>query len=138
MACKHFAISELVAPEILSVLTESAAWRLIPEVVQANLDALREAFGDVIRINAALNVYSGVRPANCTVGAPQSRHKLTVDGVCAFDCHVADLPKLRALATAQNIRFGIVRMEAPSSTPDWAHLELSAAIVQSELDIFEP
>ena len=138
MACKHFAISELVAPEILAQLTEPAAWRLIPETIQQNLDALREAFGDVVRVNSGLNVYSGVRPANCTVGAPQSRHKLTVDGVCAFDFHVSDLPRLRALATAQNIRFGIARMENPESTPTWAHLEFSANIVQGELEIFNP
>jgi hypothetical protein len=43
MACKHFSIAELVAPEILAQLTEPAAWRLIPEKIQSNLDGLREA-----------------------------------------------------------------------------------------------
>jgi hypothetical protein len=138
MACKHFSIAELVAPEILAQLTEPAAWRLIPEKIQSNLDGLREAFGDVIRINSGVDIYSGVRPVNCTSGAPHSRHKLTVDDVCAFDCHVLNLGRFRALVTSQNMNFGIVRMENPDSTPDWAHLEFSDSIVHGHLDIFIP
>lgn len=138
MACKHFAITELVAPEILAQLSEPAAWRMIPETVQQNLDAFRDAFGSPITINSGLNIYCGVRPANCPVGASQSRHKLVVDGVCAFDMHSSDLDALRRLATSQNIRFGIVRMESPASTPTWVHLEFSAGLVQSEIDVFNP
>ena len=42
---KHFSLIELVAPEILAVLSDDMAWRLIPDYVQSGLDALREKAG---------------------------------------------------------------------------------------------
>lgn len=124
---KYFDIEELVAPEILSVLCDKAAWRLIPMSVRRGLDLLRSIYGQPIYINGNGNHYCGVRPKHCIVGALESRHKLVIDDVCAFDLHSDSLDVLRSVIMEHHKTLGIIRIEHKDYTPRWIHIEFGEA-----------
>ena len=135
---RFFKIEELVDPAILSVLTEEAAWRLIPPGVQNDLDGLRIACEMPLVINGNGNTHCGVRAKDCTVGAPLSDHKLTKPGVCAFDLHCSDLPKLIALVMEHHEAYGVYRIENPEKTPGWLHVTISDSLQLPPFEIFNP
>lgn len=134
---KYFNITELVAPEILSVLTEDCAWRLFPGQIIPMLDLLRVDYGAAVTINGNGLRYCGLRPQNCTEGALRSSHKGFGD-VQGFDLHCADMDKMRKLITVNNRKYGIVRMENPAATKTWIHVEISMNPVVSDLVVFNP
>lgn len=134
---KYFTIQELCSPEIVSVLSEDACWRLFPDPILRNLDTLRLAYGAAITINGNGNTYCGLRPVNCSTGALKSSHKGFGD-VQGFDLHCSDHDKLRKIVATSNRQYGITRMESPNATPTWTHLEFSVAPVYNDLIIFNP
>ena len=135
---KHFKIKELVSPQILAVLTEEAAWRLIPSGVLHGLDCLRDAHGYPITINGAGNTQCGVRAVSCTTGAPFSDHKLQHDGVCAFDLHSPQLRSLISLVKERHAEFGIYRIENPNKTPGWLHVTMTDHLPLPPFEVFDP
>jgi hypothetical protein len=135
---KYFTIQELVAPEILAVLTEEAAWRLIPYAVICGLDNLRRAYGSPIWINGKGLTQCGIRAKNTTTGAPLSRHKLYDFETTAFDLHCDDLPHLTQIIEVNSMSYGITRMEDPDYTPTWRHVEYTTNIMVGALKIFKP
>ena len=135
---RFFKIEELVDPDILAVITEEAAWRLIPTGIQSDLDGLRIAMEIPLVINGNGNTHCGVRAKNCTVGSPLSDHKLLRPGVCSFDVHCSDLPKLIALVKEHHEAYGIYRIENPAKTPGWLHITMSDGLQLPPFEIFEP
>jgi hypothetical protein len=133
---RHFDIDELVAPELLAVLSEEAAWRLIPQHARDGLDGLRDRYGDALYINGRGFHYSGVRPLNCPIGAKLSAHK-GYRGLCAFDVKAKDLPWLRACVMEHWHTLHIAEMEHSSFTPSWCHVAFSA-VLPPKLKIIKP
>ena len=121
---KHFSLSELVAPEILAVLSDDMAWRLIPDYVQSGLDALREKVGLPIWINGNGRVDSGVRSKDSKTGAAKSGHK-GYRGLTCFDLHCSDLVLLRGIVEANYQRLHICEVERYEFTPTWLHVAFS-------------
>jgi len=125
--CTHFDIEELVAPEILSVLGHTFAWRMIPEYALRSLDALREKLNAPIYINnASMGFdYSGVRPKGCKVGAKYSGHKGYRGEVC-WDLktfHHDTLMALLEVIESDNDLYNISKIEEPEKTTPrgWIH-----------------
>jgi hypothetical protein len=118
---RYFSIQELVAPEILAVLSEEAAWRLIPSEVCWGLDTLRQMYGKPIYINGKGLTQCGVRAVNSSTGALKSGHKLYRGETC-FDLHADSLTDLVAIVRANHQQLGIGRIESPSKTPGWFHI----------------
>lgn len=136
MKSTFFQINELVAPEILSVLSEDAAWKLFPGNIIPSLDKLRKEYGDPIIINGSGLIYSGLRPQNCKIGSLKSAHKGFGD-VQAFDLHCSDLDKLTKIITSRNSEFCIQRMENPLYCNSWRHIEL-CIYTPKDFCIFNP
>lgn len=137
---RYFKIEELVSKTLFDTLTEEACWRLIPQSVQQDLDALRSAYGASITINnyAKGLVNCGIREKDCDVGATKSRHKLFDPTITAFDLHCRNLPKLIELVKNRNRDFGISRIENPDMTKTWLHCEFSSDLTVGDLVIFDP
>lgn len=135
---RYFKIEELVSPQLLEVMGEAMAWRLFPQQILMDLDILRSAYGKPIMINGNGFTNSGVRAYNCDVGAKESRHKLTVENICAFDCKVSDIKKFTDLIITKHSDYGIIRMESIEYTPTWRHLEFYAGIQLPKFTIFTP
>lgn len=136
---KYFTIKELVSPDIYSVLSEEACWRLIPQIVQTNLDALRKEFNSPIIINDGKTLVNcGIRSKMCEVGAVNSRHKLYDSNITAFDLHAKDLTKLVDLVKTNYKKFGICSIEDTAYTKSWLHVEFSHIKVTSQLKVFKP
>ena len=137
MKSRHFSAAELVAPELLAVLCEYAAWRLVSPYTPA-LDLIRDMAGMVIEVNSDGRKYCGVRPANCPEGAPLSRHKGAAPELQAFDLHCADLAKLEQIVRQHSKQLGIARIENPKKTPGWLHIELLPHPTNADLVVFDP
>lgn len=135
---RFFTIQELVAPEILAVLTEEACWRLIPYSVIVGLDNLRRMYGAPIYINGKGLTQCGIRAKNSTTGALHSRHKLYEYTITAFDVHCDDLIKLTSIIEENNISLGITRMENPTFCKTWRHIEFCDTLLIGNLTIFDP
>lgn len=108
---------------------------------------LAEADGVEFKINpntgtiVAGSGNGGVRPANCPVGAANSRHKIGKDelGPAAldlFDFPARDICRW-SLANADRLKaVGVVAMERPQWTPSWCHWQ--TVPVRSGLFAFVP
>lgn len=133
---KYFEISELVAPEILEVLSTECCWRLV-EKFHPHLDALRELAGMPLCVNGATTRYKGVRPRKCPIGAAKSSHKGWEDSQ-GFDITCANIEKLRMIIHKHHKELQIVRMENPEYTPGWAHIDISEFKSSLPLIVFNP
>lgn len=133
--CRHFAIKELVAPEILAIISEDMAWRLIPSEVIYGLDTLRVMYGDAIFINGKGLLDAGVRSLITHTGAPMSGHK-GYRGETCFDLHCSDLKKLEEIVRTNHITLGIGRMENPLKTKGWLHISFVKGA--QNLEVFNP
>ena len=133
---KYFALSELVSPEILEVLSEDACWRLIPEEVIIGLDTLRVLHNHPIYINGKGLTQCGIRPLDCSTGAPLSGHKLYRGETC-FDLHTSWLPELTQTVKGNFRQLGISRIENPLKTTAWLHVTFCKTNNQT-LDVFDP
>ena len=133
---KYFTIQELVSPDILAVLCEEGAWRLIPNEVALGLDTLRVLHGRPLFINGKGLTNCGVRSVGSPVGASQSGHKLYRDETC-FDLHSDHLNDLVATVRANFRQLGITRIESPSKTPGWLHVTFAKSNSQT-LEEFDP
>jgi len=134
---RFFSISELICPEILEVLTEEAAWRLIPYSTILSLDLLRSMYGGPIYINGKGLTHCGVRCKCTTVGARHSRHKLYEYESTAFDLHCDDMGKLRAIIEANSIQLQIDKVEDYASTASWTHIQITTRPVVGGLEYFK-
>ena len=133
---KYFNISELVAPEILAIMSEDACWRLIPDEVITGLDTLRLLHNRPIYINSKGLTNCGVRAVNSTTGAQQSGHKLYRGETC-FDLHSDHLNDLIAMVKANFRQLGVSRIENPLKTPSWLHVTFSKTS-SATLEVFDP
>ena len=70
---RFFKIEELVDPDILAVITEEAAWRLIPTGIQSDLDGLRIAMEIPLVINGNGNTHCGVPVSYTHLTLPTNR-----------------------------------------------------------------
>jgi hypothetical protein len=135
---RFFSISELICPEILEVLTEEAAWRLIPYSTILSLDLLRSMYGGPIYINGKGLTHCGVRCKCTTVGAPKSRHKLYEFEATCFDLHCDGQSELRHIIEANSIQLQIDKVEDYASTPTWTHIQITTNPVVGGLQFFKP
>lgn len=133
---KYFDITELLAPEIIGILSVEACWMLIPRHVQYGLDRLRELYGASIVINNSNYKHSGIRTKDCAVGAKNSAHKCN-RGLIAFDLKVADMFKLRNIIEDNYADLHISEVENYDKTESWTHLAFSAER-PSKLRIINP
>jgi len=138
MKSRYFTIKELVSPEILDVLTEECAWRLIPYSVIVGLDNLRRMYGAPIWINGKGLTQCGIRAKDCTTGAPKSRHKLYEYESTAFDLHCDDLDKLWDIVENNNFSLGIDKVEDREYTPSWLHVQFTSNLQVGILEVFKP
>lgn len=140
---KHFKDEELFSPELLEVLSPSARLMILPDSVRKVLDQIREDLGMAIVINGAwkgeIYSYSGVRPKNCAVGAELSIHKIRA-GRMAFDLKCSSLNGLNTLIEKNFKKYRIARMENPSYTRTWRHIEIniSEEELPESLNVFNP
>jgi hypothetical protein len=134
----YFKIAELVSPQLLEVMGETMAWRLIPPSVLQDLDCLRSKHGYPIRINGSGNTQCGVRAINCSIGAKMSRHKLVDPRIVAFDLHSPHLKALTDLVLECHSDYGICRIENPQVTNSWLHCEFYDGISVPRFDVFNP
>lgn len=129
--CSYFKIHELVSPEIYDVLGEELCWHLLPDIVKQQLDAIREEFYSYAGMGIIINnwgfggqyKYSGVRPKNCKIGAPNSKHKQWV----AFDLKASKIHRtdeLQEFIKHMGKSFNISRIENFEHTPSWVHIEI--------------
>ena len=137
MRSEFFALEELLPPEVLGVLCEGAAWRLVTPFV-GSLDGLRRLYGGPLSVNGNGRRYCGLRPRDCAEGAPRSSHKGIADDIQGFDLHATDLDRLVSVVKANSQTLRIVRMEDPASTRSWVHIEVSAQPVSAPLVVFRP
>jgi hypothetical protein len=138
---QYFNLTELIAPEIRAVLSESALWNLIPKKTQSSLDLLRELYNGPLYINGRYNgkMYkaSGVRPLNSETGAKRSKHKIQ-GSVMAFDIKCDDFDKLDWIVKHNFQTLHICRMEEPEKTKTWRHLEFDSEKIPEVLKVFNP
>lgn len=130
MKAKHFALSELVHPEIYNLLGETA-WKLLDPDAPAMLDGIRDRFGPV-----AINTWngeakdwlpkvyrsSGLRPINSRVGSSTSQHKYGG----AFDLKFRDyeVDEVWHFITNNPEEFPLIkRVEHIDATPTWLHVD---------------
>ena len=135
---RHFKIEELVSPQILDILAPECAWRLIPQGIMQDLDSLRDKHGYPITINGAGNTQCGVRAKNCTIGAPNSDHKLVRPFIYAWDLHSPQLKALTQLVIECHSDYGIFRIEDPAKTSGWLHVTMFDGINVPKFEIFNP
>ena len=134
----YFTIEELVAPEILAVLTEEAAWRLLPYSVIVGLDNLRRMYGGPIWINGKGLTQCGIRAKNSTTGATHSRHKLYEFESTCFDLHCDDLDKLWHIVETNSMSLGIDKVEDRDYTNGWLHCQFTNKLLVGILEVFKP
>lgn len=75
--CRHFALQELVPPEVYDD-RGNAAWELLDPALLFAIDSIRDAHGKVLINNwhsGGTLKYRGFRPADCKVGATYSQHR---------------------------------------------------------------
>ena len=121
----YFTHDELVPPEI----ADKGAWfcfGLFQPRLLDGLDQLRQDLGFALFVNdwaiGGKRKYSGYRPRSCPIGAAKSAHK----SGAAVDLHtrtVAQMDALRARIVKMGSIYGITRMEDPSATPGWCHID---------------
>ena len=137
----YFPVVELVSPEIIKVIGEKAALKLVHVNIRAGLNLLREDLGIPLYINGMYKgrrfKYSGVRSLGCKIGASRSRHKPIYDDQ-AFDLKCTDMDKLWGLVKEGYKKYGIRRVEARKHTPGWMHAEFSFTPVNGKLVVFKP
>lgn len=133
--CRHFDIQELVAPELLAVLSEDLAWRLIPGEVVWGLDTLRSMLNRPIWINGKGLTECGIRSLITQTGAKMSGHK-GYRGETCFDLHCDDLPALEQIVRTNHVSLGIGRMENPAKTKGWIHITFVKGA--QNLEVFDP
>ena len=133
--CRHFSIEELISPEIWSLLSEDACWRLIPPEVVYGLDTLRDMYGRAIWINGKGLSQCGVRAMSSKSGVKLSGHKLFRGETC-FDLHCDDIKRLEDIVRANHISLGIGRMENTAKTNGWLHVSFIKGA--QNLDVFDP
>ena len=123
---KHFALNELVPPDVIQARGEQA-WQLMDERILRGADWLREKFGPCV-INGKFNgkgfSESGLRNPLTTTGARWSQHKfgravdmkfLKVNVKEVYDYILANQPEARAN--------GITCVENINATPSWLHAD---------------
>ena len=90
--CKHFAIHELVPPEVYKARGEKA-WELLDERLLRQLDLLRNGFGPMTVNNyhwGGERQYSGLRMPGDPFYSPYSQHSFGRAADCLFrDANVA-------------------------------------------------
>ena len=106
--CRDFDIHELVPKSVFERFGVNA-WQFLNPIALQGLDGLRDFFGKPIICNTwhrgGKFQFRGFRPADCTVGAPLSQHRLgnafdlDIRGLSAEDArqailHNADDPRL--------------------------------------------
>ena len=135
---KHFALHELVDPQIYEIIGENA-WKLLNEGALKTLDQLRDKFG-ALYVNTWYRggsyKESGLRRANTNTGSSRSQHRVG----CAFDCKFknADIEEVYQyiLENQQDFPY-IKRIENISATPTWLHFDVKET-GQSEIYVFNP
>lgn len=84
--CKHFAIHELVPPQVYRDRGD-AAWQLLDERLLRTLDALRERYGQMFVNNYEFGgerEWSGLRTADSPYYSPYSQHSFGRAADCLF------------------------------------------------------
>lgn len=137
MKSEFFSIDELLPPEVLGVLCDGAAWRLVAPFA-SSLDMIRKFYGGPVTVNSANLRYCGLRPRICSTGASRSSHKGVDTEIQGFDLHAKDLDHLISIVKTNSKELRIVRMEDPAVTRSWVHVEISSGPVESSLVIFRP
>jgi len=75
--CDHFRIHELVPPTVYKERGQKA-WELLDERILRAIDELRDTFGPITINNwywGGKFKWSGLRTANCKIGAKYSQHR---------------------------------------------------------------
>ena len=121
----YFTHDELVPPEIAAKGAEYCFGLFKPTILDG-LDQLRADLGFALFVNdwavGGSRKFSGYRPRSCPIGASGSLHKAGM----AIDLHTrtdAQMVALRARIVKMGNVYGFTRMEDPSSTPSWCHID---------------
>lgn len=140
---KYFKDEEIFSPELMEALSPEARLMIVPSSVRKVLDQIRSDLGMPVVINGAWRgqtyIYSGVRPQNCRVGAKGSFHKVR-SGRVAFDLKCSSFAGLDRIIEKNFKKYRIVRMENPSYTQGWRHIEIIISELETPdtLDVFNP
>lgn len=121
--CHHFALQELVPPEVYNV-RGTAAWELFDDRLLQALDSIRDKYGRILVNNwhrGGELRYRGFRPADCKVGAVYSQHRYgrAVD----FNPLEAELETVYKAICESEIP-GVTTVENIEATPTWIHLDV--------------
>lgn len=133
---KYFELYELLPPEMWlqeyytsEAARERAFANFFDQKLLITIDIIR---GDIVKAPLICNTwyqdgnrkYSGLRPADCAIGAPKSQHKLGVNKLCkAADllCNKYSAEEMRQMVVAkQNLLPYPIRME--KDVP-WLHVD---------------
>ena len=133
---KHFAVHEFVPPEIYKSLGDAALKKMDEKIVRS-ADQMREFFGASITINNWYwdgdRLYSGWRPDNCPIGAPNSMHKKGM----AIDCIVAGIKAARVRTEIIKNRRAFPFITRLESGVSWVHLDCKPT-GKEEIVLFNP
>ena len=122
---KHFALVELVGPEIFKERGDRA-WELLQAPALRTLDALRNKFGAIIVndwFHGGNYSESGLRRFDTQTGAKYSMHKFGG----AFDCKPKNFSPLEAFnyVLAHSSEFPLLTtMEDATQTVTWLHFDV--------------
>lgn len=133
---RHFAVSELVPPEIF------AEWKASPESLLyifdvgalQTLDGLRDRYGPLVVNNwhqGGAFRYSGWRPFACTEGAPLSQHKFGRAFDCKFRFVTADEVREDIFTTPDDSPFFRIRRVEVFEGMSWFHFDMGNHLRES-------
>ena len=120
---KHFALTELVHPQVLKAIGANNSWMRLDRLVLEDIDFIREEWGDSIYINLGVNDSRGLRPPNDPDGAFYSVHKQgkafdlipkngDTKGLWNLVKKLIEDEKLKSINTLEDLSF----------TPTWVHV----------------
>ena len=98
--CKHFAIHELVPPDVYKERGERA-WELLDDRLLITVDALRDMYGQMTINNYFWNGprhWSGLRTPDSPYYSPYSQHTFGRAADCLFEVHTAEHVRNEILA----------------------------------------
>ena len=138
---KNFYLDEFIYPEAYNTLGEASA-----QLIDERLINIAQYFRDELGLPVTINNWytggqykeSGLRDRNTKTGSPKSAHK---EGL-AIDIKVKGMSGQQMYAWAKSrsrdlYALGVRRIETPTLTPTWLHLDLKKHIYGESIAVID-
>lgn len=121
--CRHFAIHELVPPEVFNDRGKKA-WQLLDARALITLDQLREVYGKIVVNDWYWNgdfKWSGLRTPDWEHYSPYSQHNFGRAFDCKFKKHNPEIVRQEILQHQDRFPY---LMSLELDTPTWLHFDV--------------